>query len=110
VRIVLRGLGVSKDTPRESILRSHQHLSRLSKKGWTLATLHDGTTTYISNTAIMSLETRKITLFGAAVGLRLLLATIFPGLPDLLTGRVEVSPPVSSFKRRESTQFSISGT
>lgn len=36
---------------------------------------------------------------GAAV-LRLALFTVFPGLPDLLTGRVEVSTPVTSFKRR----------
>jgi hypothetical protein len=35
---------------------------------------------------------------GAAV-LRLALFTLFPGLPDLLTGRVEVSTPVTSFKR-----------
>jgi phosphatidylinositol glycan class U len=35
---------------------------------------------------------------GAAV-LRLALFTVFPGLPDLLTGRVEVSTPVTSFKR-----------
>jgi phosphatidylinositol glycan class U len=36
---------------------------------------------------------------GAAV-LRLALFTLFPGLPDLLTGRVEISTPVTSFKRR----------
>ena len=35
---------------------------------------------------------------GAAV-LRLALFTLFPGLPDLLTGRVEISTPVTSFKR-----------
>ncbi len=37
-------------------------------------------------------------LLGAAV-LRLALFTLFPGLPDLLTGRVEISTPVNSFKR-----------
>jgi len=35
---------------------------------------------------------------GAAV-LRLALFILFPGLPDLLTGRVEISTPVTSFKR-----------
>ncbi|KAJ9148738.1 PIG-U-domain-containing protein [Coniochaeta hoffmannii] len=41
---------------------------------------------------------------GAAV-LRLALFTIFPGLPDLLTGRVEVSTPVTSFKRLQEGLF-----
>ncbi|KLU82640.1 hypothetical protein MAPG_01711 [Magnaporthiopsis poae ATCC 64411] len=39
-------------------------------------------------------------LYAAAAALRLALFTLFPGLPDLLTGRVEISTPVSSFKRR----------
>lgn len=38
-------------------------------------------------------------LFAAAAVARLALFTFFPGLPDLLTGRVEVSTPVTSFKR-----------
>jgi phosphatidylinositol glycan class U len=38
-------------------------------------------------------------LFGAAAALRLSLSTVFPALPDLLAGRVEVSTPVTSFKR-----------
>lgn len=38
-------------------------------------------------------------LFVAAAALRLLLFTAFPGLLDLLTGRVEISTPVNSFKR-----------
>lgn len=38
-------------------------------------------------------------LYAAAAALRLALFTLFPGLPDLLTGRVEISTPVSSFKR-----------
>lgn len=38
-------------------------------------------------------------LFVAAAVARLALFTLFPGLPDLLTGRVEVSTPVTSFKR-----------
>ncbi|KAH8906019.1 PIG-U-domain-containing protein [Coniochaeta sp. PMI_546] len=41
---------------------------------------------------------------GAAV-LRLVLFTVFPGLPDLLTGRVEISTPVTSFKRLQEGLF-----
>lgn len=47
----------------------------------------------------MSIDRRKIITFGAAAAIRLLLFTLFPGLPDLLTGRVEISTPVTSFKR-----------
>ena len=43
---------------------------------------------------------QKLLLFGAAAAVRLLLFTVFPALPDLLAGRVEVSTPVTSFKRR----------
>jgi hypothetical protein len=49
---------------------------------------------------VMSVDRRKIAVFGAAFMLRLLLTCLFPSLPDLLTGRVEVSTPVNSFKRR----------
>jgi hypothetical protein len=38
-------------------------------------------------------------LYSTAAILRLALFTFFPALPDLLTGRVEVSTPVTSFKR-----------
>jgi phosphatidylinositol glycan class U len=48
----------------------------------------------------MNMDRKKAALFGAAAALRILLFTSFPGLPDLLTGRVEVSTPVTSFKRR----------
>jgi phosphatidylinositol glycan class U len=45
------------------------------------------------------MDRRKAAVFGAAAAVRLLLFTSFPGLPDLLTGRVEISTPVTSFKR-----------
>jgi len=48
----------------------------------------------------MAIDRRKALLFGAAATLRLFLFTSFPSLPDLLTGRVEISTPVTSFKRR----------
>ncbi|KAE8449429.1 hypothetical protein EG329_008037 [Mollisiaceae sp. DMI_Dod_QoI] len=47
----------------------------------------------------MNIDRRKAMLFGAAAAVRLLLFTAFPGLPDLLTARVEISTPVTSFKR-----------
>lgn len=50
---------------------------------------------------VMSLDRRTALLFGAAAAVRLLLFTAFPGLPDTLTGRVEISTPVTSFKRRK---------
>ena len=49
----------------------------------------------------MSIDRRKAALFGAAAAVRLLLFTSFLGLPDLLTARVEISTPVTSFKRCE---------
>lgn len=48
----------------------------------------------------MVIDRRKAILFGAAAALRVLLCVVFPSLPDLLTGRVEISTPVTSFKRR----------
>jgi phosphatidylinositol glycan class U len=49
----------------------------------------------------MAVDRRTVGVFGAAFVLRLFLICLFPSLPDLLTGRVEVSTPVNSFKRRE---------
>ncbi|OJD19926.1 hypothetical protein AJ78_00120 [Emergomyces pasteurianus Ep9510] len=53
----------------------------------------------------MPVDRRKICVFGGAVALRILLFSLFPTLPDLLTGRVEVSTPVSSFKRLQEGVF-----
>lgn len=47
----------------------------------------------------MPVDRRKAALFAAAVAVRLFLFVAFPSLPNLLTSRVEVSTPVSSFKR-----------
>lgn len=49
----------------------------------------------------MPLDQQKALLFGSAAAVRLLLFTAFPSLPNRLAGRVEVSTPVTSFKRRE---------
>ncbi|KAJ4374291.1 hypothetical protein N0V83_003032 [Neocucurbitaria cava] len=48
---------------------------------------------------------QKLLLFGAAAAVRLLLFTVFPALPTLLAGRVEVSTPVTSFKRLQEGVF-----
>lgn len=53
----------------------------------------------------MIIDRRKATLFGAAAAVRLLLFTGFPGFPDLLTARVEISTPVTSFKRLQEGLF-----
>jgi len=49
--------------------------------------------------ATMSTSTYDNVLFGSAAAVRLLLPWAFPGLPDLLSGRVELSTPVTGFKR-----------
>ncbi|PWY67047.1 GPI transamidase component PIG-U [Aspergillus eucalypticola CBS 122712] len=53
----------------------------------------------------MGVDHRKAAVFGGALALRLLLSVLFPSLPDLLTGRVEVSTPVTSFKRLQEGLF-----
>ncbi|RDW93896.1 GPI-anchor transamidase subunit GAB1 [Aspergillus mulundensis] len=53
----------------------------------------------------MPIDRRKAAVFGGALALRLLLLLLFPSLPDLLTGRVEVSTPVTSFKRLQEGLF-----
>ncbi|MCJ1391018.1 hypothetical protein MMC18_003879 [Xylographa bjoerkii] len=53
----------------------------------------------------MVIDRRKIALFGAAAVLRIVLFVAFPSLPDLLTGRVEISTPVTSFKRLQEGLF-----
>ncbi|TGZ83335.1 PIG-U-domain-containing protein [Ascodesmis nigricans] len=45
------------------------------------------------------MDRRSIIVILTAVLLRLFLFTIFPALPDLLTSRVEISTPVTSYKR-----------
>ncbi|KAF4451207.1 phosphatidylinositol glycan, class U [Fusarium austroafricanum] len=47
----------------------------------------------------------KASVFASAALLRLVLFLAFPGLPDLLTGRVEISTPVTSFKRLQEGLF-----
>ncbi|KAI9712162.1 MAG: hypothetical protein M1812_007000 [Candelaria pacifica] len=53
----------------------------------------------------MAIDRRKAFLYGAAIAVRLLLFVAFPSLPDLLTGRVEISTPVTSFKRLQEGLF-----
>ncbi|KAF2735522.1 PIG-U-domain-containing protein [Polyplosphaeria fusca] len=53
----------------------------------------------------MASDQQKALLFGAAAAVRLILFTAFPSLPNLLAGRVEVSTPVTSFKRLQEGLF-----
>ncbi|KAL8721395.1 MAG: hypothetical protein Q9225_001910 [Loekoesia sp. 1 TL-2023] len=53
----------------------------------------------------MKVGRRKILLFGSAAALRFFLFFAFPRLPDLLTGRAEISTPVTSFKRLQEGLF-----
>ena len=48
----------------------------------------------------MTRNEHKTLLYGTAALLRLALFFAFPALPEFLTGRVEISTPVTSFKRR----------
>ncbi|RPA95973.1 PIG-U-domain-containing protein [Choiromyces venosus 120613-1] len=51
------------------------------------------------------MDRRSFTVVIAAVILRLVLFTAFPSLPNLLTNRVELSTPVTSFKRLQEGLF-----
>ncbi|KAL8676831.1 MAG: hypothetical protein Q9186_006681 [Xanthomendoza sp. 1 TL-2023] len=53
----------------------------------------------------MAIDRRKVLLFSSAAALRFLLFSAFPLLPDLLTGRAEISTPVTSFKRLQEGLF-----
>ncbi|KAF2837082.1 PIG-U-domain-containing protein [Patellaria atrata CBS 101060] len=53
----------------------------------------------------MAVDKQRALLFGGAAALRLLLFIAFPSLPDFLTGRVEISTPVTSFKRLQEGLF-----
>lgn len=53
----------------------------------------------------MSLDRRKPLLFATAAALRLILFLGFPSLAELLTGRVEIATPVTSFKRLQEGLF-----
>ncbi|KAK0734798.1 GPI transamidase subunit PIG-U [Lasiosphaeria miniovina] len=48
---------------------------------------------------------RTMALLAGASVLRLAMFTLLPGLPDLLAGRVEISTPVTSFKRLQEGLF-----
>ncbi|PHH75587.1 hypothetical protein CDD82_4382 [Ophiocordyceps australis] len=52
-----------------------------------------------------SLRRDRAGVYVGAALLRLVLTLAFPGLPNLLTGRVEISTPVTSFKRLQEGLF-----
>ncbi|KAF8541678.1 GPI transamidase subunit PIG-U [Trichophaea hybrida] len=51
------------------------------------------------------MDRRSVCIIVFAVSFRLFLFTAFPSLPDLLTNRVELSTPVTSFKRLQEGLF-----
>lgn len=54
-----------------------------------------------NNPTFMALKNEHVWLLAIAAVLRLAIFAIFPGLADLLANRVEISTPVTSFKRCE---------
>ncbi|KAH8179224.1 GPI transamidase subunit PIG-U domain-containing protein [Sarocladium implicatum] len=58
-----------------------------------------------SKTAPLMTFRDRAGLYAGAALLRLALFVAFPALPDLLTGRVEISTPVTSFKRLQEGLF-----
>lgn len=89
-------------TDREQEHRSHQR-DAVGNTGFNIRSSNGST--FLYNGLLMKGETmalgRYAGLFAAAAAIRLFLFVLFPGLPDLLTGRVEISTPVTSFKRCE---------
>ncbi|KAL5611760.1 hypothetical protein BROUX41_000665 [Berkeleyomyces rouxiae] len=55
--------------------------------------------------AKMSSKPQRATVYAAAAAVRLFLFFLFPTLPRLLTSRVEISTPVTSFKRLQEGLF-----
>jgi len=47
------------------------------------------------------MDKQKALIFGTAIAIRLILFIAFPSLPTILTNRVEISTPVSSYERRK---------
>lgn len=52
-----------------------------------------------------SLDRKTVAIYAGAALLRLLVFVAFPNIPDFLTTRVEISTPVSSFKRLQEGLF-----
>lgn len=53
----------------------------------------------------VSLDRKAVAIFAGALLLRLLVFLFFPSIPDFLTTRVEISTPISSFKRLQEGLF-----
>lgn len=53
----------------------------------------------------ISLDRSTVTIYAGAALLRLLVFLAFPGIPEFLTTRVEISTPISSFKRLQEGLF-----
>ena len=53
----------------------------------------------------ISLDHKTVAIYASAAVLRLLFFLVFPSIPDFLTTRVEISTPISSFKRLQEGLF-----
>jgi len=62
---------------------------------WTCEVVDDNEILY----DVMTIDASRLLLYGGAALLRFLLFILFPSLPVLLGSRVEISTPITSFKR-----------
>ena len=53
----------------------------------------------------ISLDRKTVAIYAGAILLRLVVFLLFPGIPGFLTTRVEISTPISSFKRLQEGLF-----
>lgn len=83
--------------------REQSDRMQLEKYWWLLRAHHDSA--LAMTVSKMPIDRRKAAIFAAAAVLRLAVFLVFPNIADLLTGQVEVSTPVSSFKRRTSSSI-----
>lgn len=67
--------------------------------GFSNASIH-----IITDMAI-SLDRKTVAIYAGAISLRLLVFLAFPNIPDFLTTQVEISTPISSFKRLQEGLF-----
>ncbi|OAP55177.1 hypothetical protein AYL99_10877 [Fonsecaea erecta] len=54
---------------------------------------------------VISLDRKTVAIYAGAIVLRLVIFLAFPDIPDLLTTRVEISTPISSFQRLQEGLF-----
>ena len=53
----------------------------------------------------ISVDSKSVAIFAGAIAFRLLIFLVFPDIPEFLTRQVEISTPISSFKRLQEGLF-----